>query len=117
MSRFINVLEALRPISLAALSVNFLLTLASFWLLFLKQKELPPTIPLWFSKEWGEARLTEPSWLWLIPFSSLFVIFLNNFLASTLRKFSTLATTLVWFGVFFSLISLYTLYRLIVLAS
>jgi hypothetical protein len=117
MSKFISVLEALRPISPAALSVNFLLTLASFWLLFLKQKDLPPTIPLWFSKEWGEARLTEPVWLWLIPSSSLFVFFLNNLLASFLRSFPTLATTLVWFGAFFSFISLYTLYRLIILAG
>jgi hypothetical protein len=38
-------------------------------------------------------------------------------LASFLRSFPTLATTLVWFGAFFSFISLYTLYRLIILAG
>ncbi len=117
MSKFINALETLRPISLVSLTINFVLTIASFWLLFLKQRDLPPTLPLWFSKEWGEPRLASSEWLWIIPVSSLIVLLSNNLLASLLRKFSTLALLLTWFGTFFGLVTLYTLYRLIVLAS
>ena len=117
MSKFISVLESLRPISLAALSINFFFSLGGFWLLFAKYPLLPPMVPLWFSKEWGASRLGAPSWLWLIPISSLSILFLNNILAVLIKKQTVVATILVWFATIFSLISVYSLYRLISLSS
>lgn len=117
MSKFINSLEALKPISILALSTNFIFTLGSFWLLFSQYGELPPEIPLWFSKEWGLGRLANPIWLWVIPISALAILLFNNVFAVFLRKQTILALMLVWFASFFSFISLYSLYRLLGLAS
>src|SRR3989344_3395426 len=30
-------------------------------------KNLPPEIPLWFSRPWGETQLAQPWMLWLLP--------------------------------------------------
>ncbi|MDP2670896.1 MAG: hypothetical protein Q8P13_00280 [bacterium] len=116
-SKFINALEALRPTSITALSINFLITLLSYWLLFYKYSSLAPAVPLWFSREWGEARLANPSWLWVLPFSSLGILLLNNIFASLIRKPRVVVAMLVWFSTFFSLLVFYTLYRLLVLTS
>ncbi len=51
-----------------------------------KYSSLPPLVPLWYSKMWGEARLAEPFWLYGILFSACFLHFLNIILSLTLLK-------------------------------
>lgn len=34
-------------------------------------QRLPPEVPLWYSRPWGEAQLTHPFWLFLLPLGSL----------------------------------------------
>ncbi|OGD86315.1 hypothetical protein A2Z23_00140 [Candidatus Curtissbacteria bacterium RBG_16_39_7] len=46
-------------------------------LLLLKFQSLPPQIPLFYSKPWGEERIPEKIWLWLIPFISFLIISFN----------------------------------------
>jgi len=57
--------------------VGFLFFLLSTCLLLLKFKNLPPQVPLFYSKPWGEERISQKVWLWLIPTLSLFILFFN----------------------------------------
>lgn len=43
---------------------------------------LPPAVPLWYSRPWGEEQLAHPGWLFLLPFSG-FCIYLINAGATT----------------------------------
>ncbi len=35
--------------------------------LLLYRTSLPPQVPLWYSRPWGEDQLTQPIGLWLVP--------------------------------------------------
>lgn len=40
-------------------------------------RHLPPLLPLWYSKPWGEERLASPYFLFIIPVSGLCVYLIN----------------------------------------
>lgn len=46
--------------------------------LAIRWKSLPPKVPLWYSKPWGEERLATPIFLFLIPLTALLVYGINN---------------------------------------
>lgn len=46
----------------------FILSVA---LLLWRFPQLPPKVPLWFSRPWGEDQLASPYWLLLLPASSI----------------------------------------------
>ncbi|MFC1789861.1 hypothetical protein ACFLZP_00030 [Patescibacteria group bacterium] len=50
-------------------------------LILLNWTHLPPQIPLFFSRPWGESQLSSPSRLWLLPLLSTITLLLNLFLA------------------------------------
>lgn len=49
----------------------------SVLLIVWKWQSLPPAVPLWYSRPWGEERLAHPLWLFLLPLTS-FVVYLLN---------------------------------------
>ncbi len=55
---------------------------------------LPPQVPLWYSKPWGDDRLAHPFWLFLLPLGSLFWysigVIVSIYLTSTLLVFTQL---------------------------
>lgn len=69
------------------LSTNHLVLLAHRVVLFLfvfalviliwQWKKLPPMVPLWYSRPWGEDQLAHPFWLLILPFSGLFWHLIN----------------------------------------
>lgn len=48
----------------------------------LSWSSLPPAVPLWHSKPWGEEQLAHPLWLLVLPAGSAIVFVLNTALAS-----------------------------------
>lgn len=46
------------------------------WMLFLNRQVLPPEVPLFYSRPWGEERLVASEELWIIPTScgAIFVV-------------------------------------------
>lgn len=52
----------------------------SCMVLAIRWKSLPPKVPLWYSKPWGEERLALPIFLFLIPLTALLVYGINRFL-------------------------------------
>ncbi|MBU1327178.1 hypothetical protein KKB64_04915 [Patescibacteria group bacterium] len=47
---------------------------------------LPPAVPLWYSRPWGEEQLAHPGWLFLLPFSSLCIYLTNVGAATTITQ-------------------------------
>ncbi len=50
---------------------------ASAALIAWRWRNLPPAVPLWYSKPWGADQLAQPLWLLLLPISSLFWYFVD----------------------------------------
>lgn len=55
---------------------------AMIWGLFLKRSVLPPEVPLFYTREWGETQLTSPKNLWILPFGAAVILIINTFLAN-----------------------------------
>lgn len=95
-------------ISLCTRSV-FGLTVLSLVIFLARYSILPPEVPLWYSKPWGQEQLAHPLWLLVLPAGGLIwylvdltiatyitheyliftqVLFLSSFLVSLLSTFS-----------------------------
>jgi len=49
-------------------------------------KRLPPEVPLFYSRPWGESQLAEKEWLWVLPGVGVGVLVLNLKIASLFFK-------------------------------
>ncbi|MDO8551478.1 MAG: hypothetical protein Q7S03_02255 [bacterium] len=63
----------------------FLFWLTSLSLLFFFWAKLPPQIPLFYSRPWGEEQLAPQAYIFLLP-SSIFIFLLLDFLSSFALK-------------------------------
>lgn len=66
--------------------LSLLFLCASILLLALKFAGLPPEVPLFYSRPWGEERLTQKVWLWILPGLSIVFLTANLILANILLK-------------------------------
>ncbi len=79
--------------------------------------QLPPEIPIFFSRPWGEPWLSSPASIFILPLFSLLTLLLNYFLALYLyAKKVLLSELLVIFGFIVSLFSTISLLQIINLA-
>jgi hypothetical protein len=97
---------------------GFFFFLLGTLLLLLKFQSLPPQVPLFYSKPWGEERIPQKIWLWLIPFLSLLIIFFNFLiLPLLLKKEVFLISLLSLVSVLFLFLLFWTLLQIIFLVS
>jgi len=76
--------------------------------------QLPPEIPIFFSRPWGQAWLSSPASIFILPLFSLLTLLLNYFLALYFyAKKILLSQFLVIFGFIVSLLSLISLLQII----
>lgn len=71
--------------------------------------KLPPELPLFYARPWGEPILAKPIFLWILPAISLGVLLVNfaiNNLMGDERKF--LSKVLVVFALLVSILATYT---------
>jgi len=103
---------------LSSQTVSLFFLVLSVVLIWRNFQELPLAVPLWFSKPWGEQRLAEPVFLWLLPVSSL-VIFVLNFVLSKFfeHKEKFLYLFLLWSNLVVSWLFFYTLFEIIRVVS
>jgi len=66
--------------------ITILLICCSLAVLIFSWNKLPLEVPLWYSKPWGEDRLADPSWLFLLPGASLFWYLINSLLTINITK-------------------------------
>ncbi len=55
--------------------------LISILLITLNWKQLPPLVPLWYSRPWGIDQLAKPIFLFLLPISSICIYLINTLLS------------------------------------
>lgn len=68
-----NTAYEIRSNWIVRVSVKFslLLVIGSFLILAWRWQNLPPSVPLWYSKTWGMEQLARPMWLFLLPLGNL----------------------------------------------
>lgn len=82
---------------LGSVGISFVFIFLSTIVIWRNSAEFPLAVPLWFSREWGEQRLAEPVFLWIIPLISLIVVITNLFLSRFFdQKEPILSSILIW---------------------
>lgn len=97
----------------AALLITLGLVVIMVGLFFACYQKLPPEVPLFYSRPWGEAQLASPWLLLILPALSLFIIILNFILSGLLFDFSFLVQVLMWGATVFAFLALFTLVKII----
>jgi len=93
---------------------NFVLILFQIALVTFYFNHLPPEIPLYFSRPWGEAWLAGTSSIFFLPFFSILVTIINYLLALYFfQKKTLLSQLLVIFSSMFTLLSTASLIQII----
>ncbi len=101
------------PLLFSVLSVVIQATAISFYL-----PQLPPEIPLYYSRPWGLAQLTRPYSLFILPGFCLAALLINSaFVVLLLGKRKFLSLCLMWTNVIINVLSLITLFKIIFLIT
>lgn len=87
-------------------------------LLVLRWPQIPPEVPLYFSRPWGESQLAPSESLILLPTLSVLIYLANFTLALLLARGDKLITEILIKGALFAAgILLYSMVRIILLIS
>lgn len=112
-----NIVKRLKPVNYYSLVIN-LLVIFLLLTLVLSHRSLTPKLPLWFSKAWGEDRLANPIYIWLLPALSSSFFLISNIVGKILNSdHPILAQVLVWTTTLISLIFLLSVYKIVLLVS
>jgi len=96
-----------------ALFVALGLVLVMLGLFFVFYQKLPPQVPFFYSRPWGEAQLAS-SWLLLtLPTLSLFIVVLNFILSGLFFDSPFSVHVLMWGASVFAFLALFTLTQII----
>jgi len=99
----------------------FLLSLAFILiqsvLIFIYLDKLPPELPLFYSRPWGKDQLASPRYLFLLPATSVAILFINLFFITFLAKLTLLSVSLLISSFLYSFLSFYALLKIINLIS
>lgn len=104
-----------KVLKFAFLSSSFLLLLQILFLIF-TYKNLPPLIPLYLQRPWGQSQIAPQIQIFLLPALTLFLIIFNTFLSTFLYKESPLLSRiLLWGQAIFCLLATLAVVRIILL--
>jgi len=96
------------------LRFNIILFITQLTIIIWFYRELPPEIPLFFSRPWGSAWLTSTSSIFILPLLSLVTLLLNYFLALYYhQKKLILSQLLVIFSLIITLFSTVSVLKII----
>lgn len=94
--------------------VNIFLLLTQVVIILIAWRHLPPQLPLFYSRPWGEEQLIYPTGLLILPGLSLAVFLTNLFLLSLIPQEEKLLQKILTTASFiFSLLCLITLIQII----
>lgn len=101
-----------------SLMLGVLFVIVGTLLLLVKFPSLPPQVPLFYSKPWGEERIPSKIWLSLIPVLSFFILAFNFFILPRFLKEEKFLITVLYLTSTISLfLLLWTLIQIIFLVS
>jgi len=99
---------------LRALVLTIIVVLAQIVLIVLYFSKLPPRVPLYYSRPWGQPQLAETLYLFLLPSLSLIIFVINSLLASLFVDHKEFYShCLVWVSTIFSVFNLITLIKIL----
>ena len=102
----------------AGLSISFFLNLASSFLIWQNMTNFPLSVPLWFSKPWGEGWLAAPTFLWLIPTVGFLLTAFNSLAAKFFwRRERILSLLLIAASPIVSSLLFYTLLEIVLVTT
>lgn len=82
-------------------------------LILINWSKLPPEVPIFYSRPWGEPMLAAPIFLWILPVSCVVFVLLNLFIALYLIKAHYfLNRVLIVFSAIIAFATLYDVIRL-----
>jgi len=93
------------------ISLLFIVIMGGFFFIF--HRQLPPQVPLFYSRPWGERQLVSPLTLLFLPSLSLAVLIINILISRFLMAYPFLINALFWGGALFSFLSLIDLIKII----
>lgn len=115
MRKFLGLIRLFRPANLPLFVLSLMVILLTLTLL-LSKTNYPPFLPLWYSRPWGQDRLTSPLTLYVVPFLSLIFLIINHYLANLfLTNNLALSKLLIWTALVTSLIGLITIHKILLL--
>lgn len=101
------------PILLAILSI-----VVGGVFIVLMQNKLPDVVPLYYSLPWGEERLAQKAYLYLLPAISLFILLFNFvWMVYFFKRDVVLSRIIACSTALIAVLSCYTLIRIIILIS
>lgn len=110
-------LRAHRVIALvhyASLFIFFFSLAVTLW----RWKFLPPAVPLWYSRPWGEDQLAHPVWLFLLPVGALIWHGINIMVSAlVLHEYPVFARVLFLSSLLVATLSCVTLIQILLLVS
>ena len=74
---------------------------------------LPPQLPLFYSLPWGQSQLASPQYLYLLPLTSLIVLFVDVFFILFLAKQKLLSVILLISSLFYIFLVTYSLINIL----
>ena len=81
-------------------------------------QRLPPEVPLWYSRPWGENQLAHPLWLFLLPLGSVFWFMVSLLCSVYLTKDHLTFTQILFLStVVTSMLSCITLVQIVFLIT
>ena len=95
---------------------NLILVILQFSYVWYKYSDLPPEVPLFYSRPWGAEQLVSSSLILLLPVSSLIVMLTNNLMAVFFLH-SLLSRLLIITSLVFSALSLIAIFHSISLVT
>lgn len=94
--------------------LSLLLIQMMMWVLVARYTELPPQVPLWYVRPWGEPQLAETLQIWAIPTLATVVLGLNLPLALYFYpRERKLAQLLVFFTLLVSALGAWALFLIL----
>lgn len=100
-------------ISLVGLGIFLFFLIFNLGFLIFNFPQLPPQIPLFYSRPWGEEQLAQKGQLFLLPGISLLVFFLNLLGAIWVFPQRLFLRILIWGATIFGGLATFTLMRII----
>ena len=104
------------PAAKIGLRIAFLALGVEFLVLALSWSRLPPEVPLWYSRPYGESQLTGAWWLWLLPGGGLFINLVSiRWAGVVVATEKLLAQILVWVGAMTAVMGLAAVSKIVAL--
>jgi uncharacterized membrane protein len=102
----------------AQIRVATILIIVQMGLIILFYPKLPPQIPLFFSRPWGEQQLVLPILIIILPIFSLVFLIINSLIASMfLDKEKFLSQVLVFGSVIFTIFNTIAMIKIFLLTT